>query len=680
MEKLSYDIQNINFTITDAIQNKRKENFMKKRRMVTRIYAFILAASLIAADTLPAFAAERSRKLVSDDMAVLEENFSDKSIPYLEDAQREPMTETMEETKSEPMADTTEGAESKPETETTEETKPEPGTEEAPDDGLIRVNDTLYSGYYMDQAGIFYLVTEGVAKPFYGMANTGTSYYNCDISGAMTLMTLPTQTIFVEGKSYSGYYMDTAGMFYIVTAGTPEPVNRTVKDGTPYYGYDETGALIPLTLSKQTVFVNGKVYSGYYLSKQNKMYYIKKGTSTRKTGILKKGTNYYNYPLKKTKNLSKDTLYVNGTVYSGYYMNKKNHMYHVKKGTLTLKTGILKKGIKYYSYPSKKTKKLSKETLYVNGKIYSGYYMNKKNHMYHVKKGTLTLKTGILKKGVKYYSYPLKKTKKLSKETLYINGKLYTGYYLNQKNKMYRVKKGIPVLAIGMMGKGTKYYNYKLKKTQTLSQETLYVDGIVYNGYYLGSDNKMYLLSNGTYTPVNTALGAGTAYYSCVENRMVALPAAKAYVYGKAVESLTPAGVVTFQKAQAVVQTITAPTDSPADKLYKCYLWMEKFPYMQYRTMAEGLNISPDDWDVIFADDIFDANAGCCVSLSCAFAYMAKACGFESVTICSDTKHAWVDIDGRLYDPLFAKDRNFSKNYNAAYTDYRVHAAITREL
>ncbi len=625
MEKLSYDIQNINFTITDAIQNKRKENFMKKRRMVTRIYAFILAASLIAADTLPAFAAERSRKLVSDDMAVLEENFSDKSIPYLEDAQREPMTETMEETKSEPMADTTEGAESKPETETTEETKPEPGTEEAPDDGLIRVNDTLYSGYYMDQAGIFYLVTEGVAKPFYGMANTGTSYYNCDISGAMTLMTLPTQTIFVEGKSYSGYYMDTAGMFYIVTAGTPEPVNRTVKDGTPYYGYDETGALIPLTLSKQTVFVNGKVYSGYYVSKQNKMYYIKKGTSTRKTGILKKG-------------------------------------------------------IKYYSYPSKKTKKLSKETLYVNGKIYSGYYMNKKNHMYHVKKGTLTLKTGILKKGVKYYSYPLKKTKKLSKETLYINGKLYTGYYLNQKNKMYRVKKGIPVLAIGMMGKGTKYYNYKLKKTQTLSQETLYVDGIVYNGYYLSSDNKMYLLSNGAYTLVNTVLGAGTAYYSCVENRMVALPAAKAYVYGKAVESLTPAGVVTFQKAQAVVQTITAPTDSPADKLYKCYLWMEKFPYMQYRTMAEGLNISPDDWDVIFADDIFDANAGCCVSLSCAFAYMAKACGFESVTICSDTKHAWVDIDGRLYDPLFAKDRNFSKNYNAAYTDYRVHAAITREL
>ncbi len=625
MEKLSYNIQNINFTITDAIQNKRKENFMKKRRMVTRIYAFILAASLIAADTLPAFAAERSRKLVSDDMAVLEENFSDQSIPYLEDAQREPMTETMEETKSEPMADTTEGAESKPETETTEETKPEPGTEEAPDDGLIRVNDTLYSGYYMDQAGIFHLVTEGVAKPFYGMANTGTSYYNCDISGAMTLMTLPTQTIFVEGKSYSGYYMDTAGMFYIVTAGTPEPVNRTVKDGTPYYGYDETGALIPLTLSKQTVFVNGKVYSGYYVSKQNKMYYIKKGTSTRKTGILKKGTKYYSYPLKKTKKLSKDTLYVNGAVYSGYYMNKKNHMYHVKKGTLTLKTGILKKGIKYYSYPSKKTKKLSKETLY-------------------------------------------------------INGKLYTGYYLNQKNKMYRVKKGIPVLAIGMMGKGTKYYNYKLKKTQTLSQETLYVDGIVYNGYYLSSDNKMYLLSNGAYTPVNTALGARTAYYSCVENRMVALPAAKAYVYGKAVESLTPAGVVTFQKAQAVVQTITAPTDSPADKLYKCYLWMEKFPYMQYRTMVEGLNISPDDWDVIFADDIFDANAGCCVSLSCAFAYMAKACGFESVTICSDTKHAWVDIDGRLYDPLFAKDRNFSKNYNAAYTDYRVHAAITREL
>ncbi len=769
---------------------------MKKRTMAY-IYAFILAACLFAADALSASAAERPGEPIPGGTQALEENFSDGNItdndndepPFDENAAYSGNDETFSDENfadtdnddasfngntarndnseasssentnysdnddasfSENAADSdnddasfhenaayNNNAETENTTETPGENEPNPEPE-LPDDGLIRVDNTLYSGYYMDSSGIFCLVTEGVTKPFYGIVNAGTAYYNCDAAGLMTPMTLPKQTMFIAGKVYTGYYMDNSGILYAVTAGTAAPANGAISKGTPYFSYNDAGAMISTCLPKQTVFVNGKaytgyymdssgilytvsegtaapvngaankgtpyysydaagtmalmklpgqtvfvdgkVYSGYYRNATGKMYHVKKGTPAPKTGILKKGTKYFNYPSKKTKTLSKQTLYVNGKAYTGYYMNSKHKMYHVKKGTLTLKTGALKKGTKYFNYPSKKTKTLSKQTLYVNGKAYTGYYMNTKHKMYYVKKGTSTPKTGILKKETKYFSYASKKTKKLSKETVYVNGKAYTGYYLDSKNKMYNVNKGTPVLATGMIGQGAKYYSYKPKKTQTMPQDTLYVDGTVYNGYYLGSDNKMYLLSNGAYTPVNTVLGAGTAYYSCVENRMLALPAAKAYVYGKAVESLTPAGVVTFQKAQAVVQAITAPTDSPADKLYKCYLWMEKFPYMQYRTMAEGLNISPDDWDVIFADDIFDANAGCCVSLSCAFAYMAKACGFESVTICSDTKHAWVDIDGRLYDPLFAKDRNFSKNYNAAYTDYRVHAAITREL
>ena len=567
-----------------------------KKRIVTYIYAFLLTASLIAADALPAFAAELPGKRISDDGQVLEENFSDPGAA-------DNIAETPGENDSEP----------------------EP---EIPDDGLIRVDDTLYSGYYMDSAGVFCLVTEGVTKPFYGIVNAGTSYYHCDAANVMTQMTLPKQTMFIAGKAHTGYYMDNSGVLYAVTAGTMAPANGAISKGTAYFCYNASGAMTSMCLSQQTVFVNGRVYSGYYMDSSGTLYSVAAGTPEPANGAINKGTSYFSYNA----------------------------------------SGIMT------------SMSLPKQTVFVNGKVYSGYYMNNKNKMCRVKNGTSALKTGALKKGTKYFNYKSKKTKKLSKKTLYVNGKAYTGYYLNNKNKMYRVNKGTAVLATGLIGQGTRYYNYKEKKTQTLSLETLYVEGTVYNGYYLGSDNKMYLLSNGTYTPVNTLLNAGTAYYSCAENRLLALPEAKVYVYGKAVESLTPAGVVTFQKAQNVVQAITSPTDSPADKLYKCYLWMEKFPYIQYRTMAEGLNIDPENWDVIFANDIFDTNAGCCVSGSCAFAYMAKACGFEKVTICSDTEHAWVDIDGRLYDPLFAKDRNFSANYNAAYTDYRIHAAITREL
>ena len=482
--------------------------------------------------------------------------------------------------------------------------------------------------------------------------------------------------LYVDGVIYNGYYMNKTGIMYMVSHGVAEPITKMAGKGTIYYSEAEkTQKSLPM----QTVFVKGRAYTGYYMDGK-KMYHVKKGSCTLKTGRLTKGTKYYSYKDGKKRKLSKQTLYVKGKVYTGYYMDSKNKMYHVKKGSCTLKTGRLKKGTRYYSYKAKKKRKVSKQTLYVKGKIYTGYYMDSKNKMYHVKKGSCTLKTGRIEKGTKYYSYKAKKKRKISKQTLYVKGKVYTGYYMDSKNKMYGVKKGICALITGMLDAGTKYYSYKAKKNVTLPNQTLYVDGVVYNGYYLSSDNRMYLLSNGTYIPVNTVLNGGTAYFDCNINGMRTLPFEKVYLDGKAVEGLSANGIATFQKARAVVQAVSNPTDDKADKLYKCYLWIKRCPYVQYRTTVAAVNADPADWDSTFANDIFDKGSGCCASLACAFAYMAKACGYEKVTICSDTEHAWVDIDGRLYDPLFARDRNFSSNYNAAYTDYRVHAAITRDL
>ncbi len=138
-----------------------------------------------------------------------------------------------------------------------------------------------------------------------------------------------------------------------------------------------------------------------------------------------------------------------------------------------------------------------------------------------------------------------------------------------------------------------------------------------------------------------------------------------------------------YLEAQKVVQAVSKPSDSRSKKLYKSYLWMKKFPYRQYRSMQAAKKKYPDDWDVVFANDIFKKHKGCCASESCAFAYIAKTCGYEKVTICSDRGrliHVWVDIDGRLYDPLFAESRGFKKNYNAKYTDYRKHPACKKRL
>ena len=608
---------------------------MKGKRIVACVCAIALMASLITVQPSSVFAEGLPDVTAADAMQALEEH-TDSIL-----AEKVPVT---------------------------------PSDADKKDDGLIYVDGAVYNGYYMDNVGMMYIVSDGAAEPVTKMAAKGTVYYS---EAEKTQKTLPQRTLFVAGKFYTGYYMDSKNKMYYAKKGICTLKTGTVKKGTEYYSGKEGKNR---KLSKQTLYVKGKAYTGYYMDSKNKMYYVKKGTSTLKTGTVKKGTEYYNYKTKKSRKLSKQTLYVKGKAYTGYYMDSKNKMYYVKKGTSTLKTGTVKKGTEYYNYKTKKSRKLSKQTLYVKGKAYTGYYMDSKNKMYYVKKGTSTLKTGMVEGGTGYYSYKAKKNQKLPKQTLYVQGNVYTGYYMDSKNAMYYADNGTCTLLTGMVQAGAEYYSYNEKKNCGFAAQTLYVDGAVYNGYYLGSDNRMYLLSNGTYTPVDTSLAAGTAYYNCNGNVMQALPSDKVYVNGKALDNLTPNGVATFQKARAVVQSVSSPADSKEDKLYKCYLWIKKCPYVQYRTTMDAVNADPVDWDCTFANDIFDTGSGCCASLSCAFAYMAKACGFEKVTICSDTEHAWVDIDGRLYDPLFAKDRNFSTNYNAAYTDYRVHAAFTKEL
>ena len=126
-------------------------------------------------------------------------------------------------------------------------------------------------------------------------------------------------------------------------------------------------------------------------------------------------------------------------------------MYSVKGGTRTLKSGVLGSGTKYYSESTGKTLNLSKQTVYVDGKAYTGYYMGSGNKMYKVKKGTRTLKTGVVSAGTKYYSYKIGKMRKLSKKTVYVKGKAYTGYYMDSGNKMYKVKKGTRTLKTGVM-------------------------------------------------------------------------------------------------------------------------------------------------------------------------------------------------------------------------------------
>ena len=467
--------------------------------------------------------------------------------------------------------------------------------------------------------------------------------------------------------------MDTAGILYLVTNGGAEAKTGTVGAGTVYYSIPDNGMI---TLPVQAVYVAGKVYTGYYLEADGILYLVTNGAAEIKTGTVDAGTMYYSIPDNGMMTLPKQTVYVDGKVYTGYYYNSKKKMYQVKKGTPTLKTGIVKKGTRYYSYNEKKKQKLSKETLYVKGKIYTGNYQDSKKRMYGVKKGTRTLKTGIMKKGTRYYSYNEGKTRKLSKETVYVKGTVYTGYYLNSKKKMYSVKKGAGTPETGILPAGTKYYGYKAGKTQKLSKDTLYVDGKVYTGYYQDSGNLMYSVNKGTCSLITATLNAGTGYYSQNAKKMQTLSATTVYINGKSMEGMSPESLATLLRAQAVVAGITNDSMTREEKLRVCFDYVKAaYPEIKPR-IPHYLGM---DWPVIYANDMFVNGAGNCCSYAAAFAYMAKAIGYEEVYCCNSGEWVWAEIDGLIYDPEWSKWHHVYNYFALSYdtpTDQGYKGAI----
>ena len=126
-----------------------------------------------------------------------------------------------------------------------------------------------------------------------------------------------------------------------------------------------------------------------------------------------------------------------------------------------------------------------------------------------------------------------------------------------------------------------------------------------------------------------------------------------------------------MMRAHQIMLDVTDPSDSMETKRYKCFVWeYSKHPYYRWRLLS---NLYPysDEWDVDFANDIFERGRGCCISDACAAAFLFLEIGYTDIYVCHDTGHGWCTVNGRLYDPLFAEAKNFDLNYNADFTDYR---------
>lgn len=134
----------------------------------------------------------------------------------------------------------------------------------------------------------------------------------------------------------------------------------------------------------------------------------------------------------------------------------------------------------------------------------------------------------------------------------------------------------------------------------------------------------------------------------------------------------------TMRTAARVAAKITKPSDTMEQKKMKCYRYIMKCDYRRYRFLEPIYK--KKGWESTFANDIFKHHAGCCVSESSALAFLFHEIGYRNVYVCHDTSHAWVELNGRVYDNLFSEAKDFWKYYDCTYESFGLNPVDKRKI
>ncbi len=231
------------------------------------------------------------------------------------------------------------------------------------------------------------------------------------------------------------------------------------------------------------------------------------------------------------------------------------------------------------------------------------------------------------------------------------NGKYKTKYwYTSSKGKKYYFNsKGVRTSGIKKI-KG-KYYYFKdngvqLTKDKTIGKYKYYVS---VNGYLEGYTKK----SSGK-----------TKYYN---------------PNGKKMTSKQKSEFLTLQNAKKVVKKVTKSSMSKSKKLKACFDWVVSKYYKLHTHYTST-------WYCDYANDHFEKGCGDCRADGSAFAFLAKELGYTKVYICADSTaipksgHCWCEINGKVYDPLFAEVYGYSKYYGGTYASAGLYRATAVKI
>ena len=241
--------------------------------------------------------------------------------------------------------------------------------------------------------------------------------------------------------------------------------------------------------------------------------------------------------------------------------------------------------------------------------------------------------------------------------------------------------------AEGFRKSGEKLYYFK-KKTGNRFEEKGFakIDGKQYffkkdhsaAAGYTKIGKKFYLFSEKGVLYTADKEEKDTLYYMNEDSSVRAFKRGGTYYQadGKEMSKLDAYDFETLQTAKKIAAQITTDSMSREEKLKACFIWVMKKSYIEKRryTIAPG-------WIPLYANDHFHGRGSTCEGDAAAFAYLAVAIGYKDVFVCKDAKdsnsHAWTEIGGLAYDPLFAQNRGFNKHYAARYkTTYRLYPEV----
>jgi hypothetical protein len=248
--------------------------------------------------------------------------------------------------------------------------------------------------------------------------------------------------------------------------------------------------------------------------------------------------------------------------------------------------------------------------------------------LYFGKDGALCVSTWKTVDGKKYY---------LTK-----NGTPATGWKTISGKKYYFRKSGVMVTGAVKIGKSYYYFNEKGQlqtTTKTVGKTTYYID------------------DNGCIE----ARKKGTTYY---------------YADGSKMSSVDALDFETLQTAKGIVAEITTSSMTQSQKIKACFDWVIKKPYVTRRSF-----VNEPGWPAVYANDHFLLGGGNCFADAAAFAYLAKALGCKNIYVCVDADepgvgHSWAEVDGKVYDPLFAEAKDYNAYFGVAISKYPLYAIL----